>query len=785
MLSLTLRSRFHLFAPPQQVKAESDDSSSSISIEDSDDAAARMRTEMGYDQQGQQSDSDSEMDSESSSLDYGHGNVNSPSRPDESRNGSSAPPDESGESDSSEDGSESDSDDDDDHGEEIGNFPVKHEASTEVGGVPVAMSAEEMKLATKESKRERERERRRAKRAKLEAEGGGEAKGQKKNKRPKNMGFARKRKKKEPGSVAKPQSVKKKPMSVVLERVLTVLKGRDSYGFFLEPVPTDVVTDYLTVIKKPMDFGTMEKKIQTRQYKTFDSFVEDFRLVYKNCMTYNGRDTLYYKTAEKLGQYGEKFLAREALAVTDEPEPTPPPPTPPPNVKAETVQTPIPTPIRKKRPYVKRQPEQPLAPGEKRKRGKYRTKQSIEVIMETNYAGDGSILRGEKDVWSLIPQTTPFERYINSKSLRFHQSLSPLTIPRVCAFPFKGLGIYVDPVHSATAQSNPVSEHPQLFGTLYGGLKEESYARSLLAFVDGAGDEVKQLAMDRIQQMTKGGLEVVEKVCSIVESGLIPFKTLNVKDSDPVEVLRVIKDVKSKMDSRVETKRWGTIDVMDAMEISAKQKLEQDEEELETWQAGKIRVDPLLLPALVGHVDNNLTQVLNSSTPTQLVDANLEDLALLEKMHSERVASGGDEAPAEEKMLRERVRRRLLTLVQSVPPLELANLESPPPTSSTPAPTTAVKSRKVSNAGSPKVTPKAMHQTAQQPKRQTILQNAATPARSQTPIRPMRNMSYPDTLRTVAPSPLADRQQPGQQQQRQPPPLQTLPQGQQQEWKQQ
>ncbi|KAI8850578.1 hypothetical protein BC829DRAFT_151910 [Chytridium lagenaria] len=49
------------------------------------------------------------------------------------------------------------------------------------------------------------------------------------------------------------------------------------------------------------------EKGENPQYRTYESFVEDFRLVYKNAMTYNSPDTLYYRNAEKLGQYGNAF----------------------------------------------------------------------------------------------------------------------------------------------------------------------------------------------------------------------------------------------------------------------------------------------------------------------------------------------------------------------------------------------------------------------------------------------------------------------------------------------
>ena len=54
---------------------------------------------------------------------------------------------------------------------------------------------------------------------------------------------------------------------------------KDAYGFFLEPVDTEMVTDYLTIIKQPMDFGTMRRKVAKNEYQTMDQFKVNHSLV--------------------------------------------------------------------------------------------------------------------------------------------------------------------------------------------------------------------------------------------------------------------------------------------------------------------------------------------------------------------------------------------------------------------------------------------------------------------------------------------------------------------------
>ncbi|RIB04970.1 Bromodomain-containing protein, partial [Gigaspora rosea] len=89
---------------------------------------------------------------------------------------------------------------------------------------------------------------------------------------------------------------------------------------FLEPVDTTVVTDYLTIIQKPMDFGTMRQKIDRNEYSSIDEFKAYFALVCNNCKTYNAPETLYYKSADKLWQFGEKSIERERDSILLEEE---------------------------------------------------------------------------------------------------------------------------------------------------------------------------------------------------------------------------------------------------------------------------------------------------------------------------------------------------------------------------------------------------------------------------------------------------------------------------------
>lgn len=60
------------------------------------------------------------------------------------------------------------------------------------------------------------------------------------------------------------------------------------------------VHDYLDVVKHPMDLSTMRQKAQTHQYRDVDQFASDFELMIENCLVYNAKETIFYRTAVKL-----------------------------------------------------------------------------------------------------------------------------------------------------------------------------------------------------------------------------------------------------------------------------------------------------------------------------------------------------------------------------------------------------------------------------------------------------------------------------------------------------
>ncbi|KAI5790658.1 hypothetical protein DFH27DRAFT_570801 [Peziza echinospora] len=71
---------------------------------------------------------------------------------------------------------------------------------------------------------------------------------------------------------------------------------------FLNRVNKREVPDYFTVIKTPMDLGTVLKKLKQLAYKSKAEFVADLNLIWQNCFTYNGDPNHYLRKHAKAMQ---------------------------------------------------------------------------------------------------------------------------------------------------------------------------------------------------------------------------------------------------------------------------------------------------------------------------------------------------------------------------------------------------------------------------------------------------------------------------------------------------
>ncbi|CAK9176118.1 unnamed protein product [Ilex paraguariensis] len=83
---------------------------------------------------------------------------------------------------------------------------------------------------------------------------------------------------------------------------------KHQYGWVFN-APVDVVkfnaSDYFTVIKHPMDLGTIKGKIASSEYNSPLDFLADVRLTFSNAMTYNPPGNDFYLMADTLNKFFE------------------------------------------------------------------------------------------------------------------------------------------------------------------------------------------------------------------------------------------------------------------------------------------------------------------------------------------------------------------------------------------------------------------------------------------------------------------------------------------------
>ena len=77
---------------------------------------------------------------------------------------------------------------------------------------------------------------------------------------------------------------------------------------FKEPVdPVALgIPDYFKVVKKPMDFSTINEKLKFNEYKTIQEFIDDINLIFTNWKLYNGENSSYGMAANALTKIFEK-----------------------------------------------------------------------------------------------------------------------------------------------------------------------------------------------------------------------------------------------------------------------------------------------------------------------------------------------------------------------------------------------------------------------------------------------------------------------------------------------
>jgi hypothetical protein len=105
------------------------------------------------------------------------------------------------------------------------------------------------------------------------------------------------------------------PLKKVLHTTLRSLIQLDRQAFFYAPVTEDQAPGYFDIVKRPMDFTTMRRKIEDNKYPFISLFQYDFEQIIRNCLDYNEPDTVFYNDAQAILRQGREIMATNRLKV--------------------------------------------------------------------------------------------------------------------------------------------------------------------------------------------------------------------------------------------------------------------------------------------------------------------------------------------------------------------------------------------------------------------------------------------------------------------------------------
>lgn len=119
------------------------------------------------------------------------------------------------------------------------------------------------------------------------------------------------------GFPAKTARNKKKPELRFCEEVLKELTKHGNWQWnqwFMEPVdPVALnIPNYFSVVKQPMDLGTMRSKLERGEYESAKDFKADFGLIVKNCVKFNTENNPVTTAVRELEKISDKKWTEKA-----------------------------------------------------------------------------------------------------------------------------------------------------------------------------------------------------------------------------------------------------------------------------------------------------------------------------------------------------------------------------------------------------------------------------------------------------------------------------------------
>ncbi|GJJ76338.1 hypothetical protein EMPS_08697 [Entomortierella parvispora] len=359
-----------------------------------------------------------------------------------------------------------------------------------------------------------------------------------------------------------PMVPKKKELSVVCHKLLDSFIRKDSYVLFSHPVDPVLVPDYASVIKNPMDFSTMRAKVERGFYPNIEEFLVDFKLVCDNARLYNSKETLYWKQADKLWEWGSKAIERDRKTILDRDEDVLT------VVKDEEnldvvgigdhsiMPLHVVTPLSNRAPILSADgtldspmsmadPGRPHTPQQYRKSKKIKHRRDGTIAF--SYSTDGSIdPASHPDPWSLVPVGASFgsaptlSNFMSNASPYSGQLLddypygnvSSPTVARAATALDYGAFPCTSPSDSSTGSQVGIQNISAYTGMVFGDEQGESYVQSLAMFLEGvveASDlsklseqhsagllQIQSYVRDKVERLTRGASSIADKVAVVI-----------------------------------------------------------------------------------------------------------------------------------------------------------------------------------------------------------------------------------------------------------------------------
>ncbi len=99
---------------------------------------------------------------------------------------------------------------------------------------------------------------------------------------------------------------------IKVKQLIDSLEADPKCYIFLEPVDVEGLglTDYLDIVKHPMDMSTIKKKLKLNNYMTIQDVMSDLQLVWSNCKLYNQEGSEIYLLAVSMEKACKKLYEK-------------------------------------------------------------------------------------------------------------------------------------------------------------------------------------------------------------------------------------------------------------------------------------------------------------------------------------------------------------------------------------------------------------------------------------------------------------------------------------------